>query len=916
MLTGTSLHAQFYFGRNKIQYEPFEWQVLETDHFDIYYYVDAEDIAAAAAVFAEQAFDDLELQFNHTVGDRIPLVIYSNHIHFQQTNVILSYIPEGVGGFFEFMKRRVVLPYLGSMDDFRHVVRHELVHVFMHHKVYSTVRHVRASDVPAIPLWFTEGLAELWSTNWDSRAELIIRDAVLNDYLLPMNSYGLLSSGYLLYKQGQAFLEYYQTQYGADRLRLLLETYWQHENFDDAVTAVSGRSFASIESDWRQYLKQRFAAALVDDQMLARDSGTLTDKGSNIFGVLHADSSGRHLHYITSRNGYLDIYLQDLATGEEKPLIRGERQAHRESLHFLRSTIHVNTHGQVAYVAKQGTRDVLRVFDPVAEKDIHTLQHPGLVTLTSPKWSPRGDQIVFSAQDYRGRVDVYLWTPGSTELIRLTGDVFEDRDPAFDPTGQHVVFSSDRGNTAIDNSRDLFMLVLKTGEIRQLTGDEHRNTSPLWTSVSTIHYLSDASGTANIWELELDPDSSGYRSLWHQPLTDMHTGFESLGAFTSDTLLTTAFQDYGFQVRVQPLDQLKESERTPVVIQSHPTPDWGIQGKDSASTRKRQPYKLDYSLDFAQAAVANDPIFGFQGGAQLGISDILGNRYFNFLVDNTAQTSSDFLSRFNVAITMVDLQRRANRAVSVFRFANEYFDPYQGFFFEEALGVRGALTYPINVFNRLEFSSSLWRSEKEYVFDQPREAILNSSFISFVHDNSLWTWTGPIDGWRMRVMVGPTFNFLNSRFHNYTALVDLRTYWRLNNAFTLAQRSMVWVNDGTDIRRFYIGGSWGLRGYRLQEVYGRQYIMFNQELRFPFAQDFSLRFQRFAVGLSPIRGAVFVDAGNAWDTEFPGLIGSFGVGLRGVLMGGLTLRLDIGRRTDFERLTSGVFYQFFFGWDF
>ena len=28
----------FHFGRNKIQYENFDWHVLKTEHFDIYFY--------------------------------------------------------------------------------------------------------------------------------------------------------------------------------------------------------------------------------------------------------------------------------------------------------------------------------------------------------------------------------------------------------------------------------------------------------------------------------------------------------------------------------------------------------------------------------------------------------------------------------------------------------------------------------------------------------------------------------------------------------------------------------------------------------------------------------------------------------------------------------------------------------------
>src|SRR5256885_11543975 len=38
--------------------------------------------------------------------------------------------PEGLLGVTEFLKRRVALPFTGSYSDFRHTIRHELVHVF------------------------------------------------------------------------------------------------------------------------------------------------------------------------------------------------------------------------------------------------------------------------------------------------------------------------------------------------------------------------------------------------------------------------------------------------------------------------------------------------------------------------------------------------------------------------------------------------------------------------------------------------------------------------------------------------------------------------------------------------------------------------------------------------------------------
>jgi outer membrane protein assembly factor BamA len=294
----------------------------------------------------------------------------------------------------------------------------------------------------------------------------------------------------------------------------------------------------------------------------------------------------------------------------------------------------------------------------------------------------------------------------------------------------------------------------------------------------------------------------------------------------------------------------------------------------------------------------------------------MGNRYYHFLLANTAQTTSEILDHFNIAVTLVDLTHRSNRAIGIFHFANDYYTPYDGFYYERSAGLRGALNYPIDTYRRLEFSASLWHSYKDFYFGEKEEAYLVSNYVSFVHDNSIWTYTGPIDGWSLRCMIGPTFNFKQSQIYNYAVLVDFRYYYRFLRHLTFAQRTMLWFNDGTDIRRFYIGGSWGLRGYRMGEIFGRKYVMLNQELRFPFANSLMLHFGSTGIGLAPLRGALFLDAGNAWDYDFPGIIGSFGVGLRGVLFGGLVLRLDMGRRTDFHHIEKGWFFQFFFGWDY
>src|SRR5881396_1480099 len=86
-VTLTSASAQFfYFGRNKVQYTDFDWHVLKTEHFDIYYYPEMKDLAERGAHLAEESYKILEEKFNHNVANRVPLIFYSSHLHFEQTN--------------------------------------------------------------------------------------------------------------------------------------------------------------------------------------------------------------------------------------------------------------------------------------------------------------------------------------------------------------------------------------------------------------------------------------------------------------------------------------------------------------------------------------------------------------------------------------------------------------------------------------------------------------------------------------------------------------------------------------------------------------------------------------------------------------------------------------------------------------
>ena len=104
-----------YFGNNKVQYRTFDFQILKTEHFDIYFYPSEKSGVDIAARVAERWHARLERLLHHELRGRQPLILYGSHVEFEQTNVIGGEIGEGTGGVTEGLRRRIVLPLAGPL---------------------------------------------------------------------------------------------------------------------------------------------------------------------------------------------------------------------------------------------------------------------------------------------------------------------------------------------------------------------------------------------------------------------------------------------------------------------------------------------------------------------------------------------------------------------------------------------------------------------------------------------------------------------------------------------------------------------------------------------------------------------------------------------------------------------------------
>ncbi len=904
--------GQFYFGKNKVQYTDFDWQVMETEHFRIFFYPEEKMIARIAARLAEDSYDVLAGKFKHEVYKPIPLIIYSSGNYFTQTNVTTSLLPESVGGFTEFLKGRVVVPYNGSYRDFAHVIRHELVHVFTISKLQTVMTKQRFMRMAAPPLWFIEGIAEYWSIEWDSDADMVVKDMVLSGRLISIPNMYLVSGTYFMYKLGQSICEFINDYYGSDKLVLIFENWWKSRSFDEIVEITLGDDLKEVSRKWEYHLKKRYFPEMADGGLAKNETSQLTRSGYSVKGVpitlKNGKNGGRWIVFKANKMGYSGLYMMH-ANGEKlklQTILKGERNAGFESLHLLQSGIDANNEGMVLFSSKSAETDVLYLYDINRRKIIHKYELPDLISVTSPRFSPDGKSAVFSGAPKSGITDIYLLNLLTGEPTQITDDWYHDIDPAFLPAGDTLVFSSNRCPDGDVGAMNLYTIPCDGGEPVQVTSGNWRDITPD-VGERGILFSSDRDGAFNIYRL--NPD----RSI--NKITSLLTGaYDPRIDSDNQELIFGGYQDFGYHIYKTTLSD------SMVLAADNPPPGkvfWkpGMLAKESV--RSTVHYNNEYSFDIAQSAIGYDPVYGTLGGLQMAMSDMLGDNIFYFLLTNTAETKDDFLSSFNVGVTYLNKKHRINWGVGGYHFYNEYYNDYEGYYFERQVGGLVYLNYPLSKFNRIETSTYLRYSNKDvWMFLDRREAFLMSNYLSYVSDNSLWDLSGPIEGHRYNVTVGLTTALNEGKLYNRMGMVDLRHYYRLGRFSAFASRLFAYSSSGDEPQRIYFGGSWSFRGFDRREWYTRNVLFASHELRFPLIDNLLVGFPIGGIGFQAIRGALFFDTGSAWEDEFDQFIGSFGAGFRVALGGMICLRFDFSRTTDFDTISDRTDFDFFFGWNF
>jgi hypothetical protein len=513
LAAGTAADAQ-YFGRNKVRYEAFDFRILETPHFEIYFYPAESLVTADAARMAERWYSRLSRVLNHQASKK-PVIFYADHPDFQQTNVIGGFISQGTGGVTESLRDRVILPFTGVYADNDHVLGHELVHAFQYDMAHGADGGARGPGIAALPLWLVEGMAEYLSLGRDDpNTAMWLRDAALrND--IPSIKQLTRDPRYFPYRYGQALWAYIGGRWGDAAVGQVYRTSLR-KGWDAAIREhLGGLTSDKLSEEWLASIRAAYLP-LMQGRTRPNEAGHIVLGQNRRSGDMSVSPTlspdGRYVAFLARRELFtIDLFIADSRTGEVVKQLTGPNvDSHFDALSFIASSGTWSPDGRkLAFVVFAGGDNELAIFD-VASGDVERrVKPPGLGAIVDPAWSPDGRSIVFSGMS-GGVADLYLLSVESGAVTRLTSDRHAELQPAWSPDGRALAFATDRGaptdfEALTFGPMRLALMDMSTRQVTLLPGFSGvRHINPQFSPDGRdLFFIADREGFSDVYRLNL-----------------------------------------------------------------------------------------------------------------------------------------------------------------------------------------------------------------------------------------------------------------------------------------------------------------------------------------------------------------------------------------------------------------------------
>ncbi len=505
------------FGQNRIQKKEFNWKVLVSSNFEMYYYGDSQAIANNSLQYAESEFERLSGLLGYSPYSRTKIFFYSSPGEMFQSNANLNLTGEINPIETNLSKSKIEVAYTGDATSFKKVLINKIAEIFVYEMLYggSLKDALQSSILLTLPDWFISGVSAYAANGWSNEMDDFMRDAILKKRMKKPEKL----SGTEAQLFGQSIWNFVAEKYGKDNISNILNLTRIIRNEQTSIGSTLGTSYNRFLKDWRDYYAN-LATPLAGSYAPLRTDFRINNESKEgsekiISAKLSPDQS--MIAFVISDNGQYSIEQFVVKTKKRVKMLKlGLRTLNKNNASSAPLIAWAKGNNLAIVYEKEAENRLLVYSNITPEKPTGKLTTrkviKGFQQITEMDFAETGGTLILSA-DKKGQNDLFLYDISRGSTTQITNDVFDDRQPNFVGNSRNsVVYLSNRNSDSVKVSKTEFKALSNNFGIYFHDGNPHAEvirklvdsvgviSRPIAIDDSTVVFISDEKGIKNLYK--------------------------------------------------------------------------------------------------------------------------------------------------------------------------------------------------------------------------------------------------------------------------------------------------------------------------------------------------------------------------------------------------------------------------------
>jgi hypothetical protein len=445
------------FGKNRVQYQKFNWKFYQTDNFNTYFSQDGLAIGKYVAQIAEKELPGIEEFVEYGLQRRANIVVYNNFDEFRQSNIGMGIDWQNTGGVTKLVNNKIVVFYDGNHENLKRQIRQGIAKVLVDNVLFGDDLGEFAANQALLdlPKWLTDGFIAYAGENWSADLDDDLKSALLSGRY--NNFYQFAHEKPLL--AGHAFWRYFGEKFGKNKTTYMLYLARIYRNLNAACYRVTKmKKFKTHLSKFMTEESQKYFKDIRGRRVVPKGQLSVSEFiKKKDFIRFNANPVQRSMTWavVEFKQGKYHIVVNENFSNRKVLLKFGARSRENEKNPNYPILAWDGKGTRLAVLYWNEGKIKLFVYDAVNRVKINKTEIKQFDQVQDMKYMLDANTLLFSAVK-SGQTDLFVYKIDKQSIEQVTNDVYDDLDASFVafPNKTGIIFSSNRPSATAVNSDD------------------------------------------------------------------------------------------------------------------------------------------------------------------------------------------------------------------------------------------------------------------------------------------------------------------------------------------------------------------------------------------------------------------------------------------------------------------------------